>query len=239
MPRKPREFEVSKIYHIVKRGVEGRDIFLKPQDYSRFIFGLEFCNTSDSTDLWELIGGSDPPMRERLRKIREEKRERKQNPLVDFLGFALMPNHFHLIVREIILGGTSKFMQKLGGYTTYFNKQYNRLGSLFQSRFNMVRVENDTQLYTMFVYVHTNPVELWEPGWKDFSVKNPVEAIQKLEKYRPSSYNDYIGRPEFPYVVNREFFLNFFGGENKCKQAVEDWVQFKARKTRLGSEVIE
>ena len=74
MPRKPREFEVSKIYHIVKRGVEGRDIFLKPQDYSRFIFGLEFCNTSDSTDLWELIGGSDPPMRERLRKIREEKR---------------------------------------------------------------------------------------------------------------------------------------------------------------------
>jgi len=239
MPRKPREFEVGRIYHIVKRGVEGRDIFLKPQDYSRFIFGLEFCNTSDSTDLWELIGGSDPPMRERLRKIREEKRERKQNSLVDFLGFALMPNHFHLIIREIILGGTSKFMQKLGGYTTYFNKQYNRLGSLFQSRFKAVEVKDDIQLHTVFVYVHTNPVELWQPGWKDFSVKNPAEAIQKLKKYRLSSYNDYIGNSEFPHAINREFFLNFFGGENKCKQAVEDWIRFKARKTRLGSEVIE
>jgi len=239
MPRKPRAFEIGKIYHIVKRGVEGRDIFLKPQDYSRFILGLEFCNNSDPINLWELIAGSDPAKGERLRKIREEKHEKKDNALVDFLGFTLMPNHFHLILREMVLGGISKFMQKLGGYTTYFNKQYNRPGSLFQSRFKMVRIEDDNQLYTVFVYIHTNPVELWEPKWKEFKVKNPNGAIQKLEQYRPSSYNDYIGNVEFPYVINREFFLNFFGGENKCKQAVEDWVQFKAEKTRLGLEVIE
>src|SRR3989338_4171854 len=100
MPRKPRKFEVGRVYHIVKRGVEKRDIFLKSQDYSRFILGLEFCNSKNPTDLWSLVGTVPTKLRERL----EEQRQRREKSLVDVLAFALMPNHIHIILREIIEG---------------------------------------------------------------------------------------------------------------------------------------
>ena len=57
MPNKPREFEIGGIYHIIKRGVDGRKIFLNNQDRSRFILGLEFFNNEDSSHLWNLVRG--------------------------------------------------------------------------------------------------------------------------------------------------------------------------------------
>lgn len=235
MPRQPRQFEINGIYHVVKRGIEKRKIFLKSQDYHRFILGLEFCNTHEPTDLWSLIVKSGPTIGERL----EEKRKKKETPLVEVLAFALMPNHFHAILREIKENGISQYMQKMGGYSTYFNKQYDRVGPLFQSRFKMIRIKDDVQLNTVFAYVHTNPIELWEPGWKEGKIKNPERAIKKLDEYLASSYNDYIGKPKFPHVVNRDFFLDFYGSEKRCKQAVEDWIRFKAGKTEFGPEIIE
>ena len=230
MPTHPREFETNGVYHVIKRGVEKRKIFLKPQDYSRFILGIELCNTDQATDLWTLLAGSSPAkIAERL----QEKRASKQQSLVDVLTFNLMPNHFHMGLREIKEGGISQYMQKMGGYSTYFNKQYNRVGPLFQSRFKAIRIRDDIQLNNMFVYVHTNPVELWEPSWKDFKVENSKNAIQKLEGYWASSYNDYIGRSKFPHAINRKFFLNFYGSERKCKQAVEDWIKFKAAEAKI------
>ena len=239
MPRQPRQFEINGIYHVIKRGVEKREIFLKPQDYHRFILGLEFCNTVEPTDLWSLIVGSDPTKQRILAERLEEKRKIKKEPLVDLLAFVLMPNHFHTIIREVKEGGISLYMQKMGGYSTYFNKQYDRVGPLFQSRFKAVCVKDDVQLSTVFAYVHTNPIELWEPGWKENKVKDPERAIRKLNDYWASSYNDYIGKPKFPHVVNREFFLDFYGDEKRCVQAVEDWVRFKAGQTELGPEIAE
>ncbi len=237
MPRQPRQFEINGIYHVVKRGVEKRKIFLKPQDYHRFILGLEFCNTPESTDLWALIVGSDPPIK--LVKRLEEKRKMKNVPIVEVLAFTLMPNHFHVILREIKEGGISQFMQKMGGYSTYFNKQYDRVGTLFQSRFRAVRIQNDVQLNAVFAYVHTNPVELWEPGWKEHKVKNPGRAIKELEGYWASSYNDYIGEPKFLHVVDRNFFLDFYGSEKRCREVVAEWIRFKAGQTEFGQEIIE
>jgi putative transposase len=236
MPTHLREFEINGVYHIIKRGVEKRRIFLKPQDYSRFILGIELCNMVQSTDLWTLLAGSSPA---KIAARLQGKRVSKQQALVDVLEFTLMPNHFHMGLREIKEGGISQYMQKMGGYSTYFNKQYNRVGPLFQSRFKAVHIKDDIQLNNMFVYVHTNPIALWEPGWKDFKVENSKNAMKKLEEYWASSYNDYIGKPKFPYAINREFFLNFYGSEERCRQAVEDWVRFKAAEANLESEIFE
>jgi len=248
MPRQLRQIEVGEIYHVINRGVEKRQIFLKPQDYSRFVIGLEFFNQVASTDLWKLLanwndktideidalGGTVPPnvhtiptVAERLIKQRNEKKAR-MDYLVEILAFALMPNHIHLILREIREGGTSAFMGKMGGYSTYFNKQYKRVGSLFQSRYKSIHVSSDYQLQTLFNYVHTNPVELNEPDWKDFKVKDKKKAIKDLEKYRWSSYRDYIGLPTHPFVTQREFFHDTIGDYKDCRETVEGWVYEKA-----------
>jgi len=255
MPRKPRQIDVGKIYHIFNRGVEKRKIFLKLQDYSRFILCLEFFNSDKPINIFNLIEkfnfdnpifnnspvGTVPTgqvparqvdyravMKERL----EREREKPKNPIVELMAFALMPNHYHLIIREIIPGGISFFMKKIGGYSTYFNKQYERHGSLLQSRFNVVEIENDAQLSTIFTYAHTNPVELIEPGWKNFKVENPEKAMSFLKEYENSSLRDYIGIPTFPRVTDRKFFTDFFNQGKGCEQAVEDWIKYKAQQTK-------
>lgn len=232
MPRQPRQFEVGGIYHVFNRGVEKRKIFLKNQDYSRFILALEFFNRVDSyLDIWNLIApkGGPGPLLARL----ENERIKDFKSLVELLAFCLMPNHFHLIIREIHKGGISLFMNKMGGYSTYFNRQYNREGPLFQGRYKTVKIESDIQLVNIFSYVHTNPVELVESEWKDLKVKDKKSALNFLETYKWSSYHDHVGNSKFPNATQRDFYLDLLGGYKGCRQNVEDWISFKAQNAEL------
>jgi putative transposase len=223
MPRQARQFEIGDVYHVINRGVDKRKIFQKNQDYSRFILGLELFNQKQSMNLWQFL------TRENTRSISEriaEEREKKRNPIVELLAFALMPNHFHLVLREISKDGISLFMKKMGGYASYFNKQYKRVGPLFQSRFKSVPIF-DEQIEIIFNYVHANPVELKEKGWKDAIVMKHKESLEWLKTYKWSSYRDYIGMPTFSGVTNRKFFLKTLKGERGCKRSVESWVHEK------------
>ena len=151
--------------------------------------------------------------------------------MVDILCFSFMPNHIHLLVRQIKDGGVIKFMSKLGGgYGRYFNKKYEREGYVFQGRFASVHIEADEQLRIVFVYIHANPISIIEPKWKEIGIKNPDKVIKFLEnKYRWSSYFDYIGsKQNFPSVTEREFMSNVMGGISGCKKSVNDWVRYKA-----------
>src|SRR3989338_1005424 len=111
MPRKPRQFQVGGIYHVVNRGVEKRSIFLKNQDYSRLILALEFFNDQNSVDLWTLIERFNPRLLDKRLGVR---RKVPRKRIVELLLFTLMPNHYHFVFREVVANGISLFMQKLG-----------------------------------------------------------------------------------------------------------------------------
>ena len=122
-------------------------------------------------------------------------------------------------------------MRKLSnGYTGYFNEKYDRkgVGGLFQGRYKSVRIKDDRQLLAIFNYVHTNPVELVEPRWKDLIVKNKKNALNFLETYKWSSYHDYMGNMKFSNVTNRDFYNDLLGSSKQCRKLAEDWISFKA-----------
>jgi putative transposase len=104
-----------------------------------------------------------------------------------------MPNHYHFVVKEVVEGGISKYMQKLGtGYTMYFNTRYCRTGSLFTRPFRARHIKDDEYLQKVVGYVHMNPAELIEPGWKHGWVKNIKKLKEELTDYPNSSLKDYI-----------------------------------------------
>ena len=74
------------------------------------------------------------------------------------LAWALMDNHFHLL----ILSGqqkVSKFMRcLLTGYALYYNRKYRRRGHLFQNRFKSIVCEKETYLLELVRYIHLNPL---------------------------------------------------------------------------------
>ncbi len=157
----------------------------------------------------------------------------ERDRFVDVLLFVLMPNHIHLLVRQLKDGGISSYMQKMGsGLSSYFRAKYNPklTGHFFQDRFKSVHIKTDRQLIVIFSYIHTNPLSLIEPGWKEKGIKNPKKAFYFLENdYRWSSYFDYLGRKNFPSVTERNFILETIGGKEEARKIVDDWILEKAK----------
>ena len=234
----------NEIYHIVARRVGDELLFRDINDYYRGIFSIYEFNNADTVSIFR--------RRRKIQALKDKFRKNVQDPtsyifipderdkLVELLTFCFMPNHIHLLVRQLKDNGISMYMKKMeGGYARYFKERYEikRKGYFFQDRFNSVHIKDDNQLMVTFVYIHINSISLIEPKWKEIGIKYPEKAIEFLEKkYKWSSYQDYIGKPNFASVTEREFMLELMGGEQGCKDAVEDWIRHK-REIKEFSEV--
>lgn len=210
-------FANNNFYHIYNRGVDKRKVFMDDKDYYRLIHDLFEFNDQDiitNTTYYAKKNYRNPiPINRKPRKL-----------LVNILCYCLMPNHFHLFLQQLVDGGISKFLQKLGiGYTNYFNLKYERNGVLFQGKFKAIPIETDVQFTHISRYIHLNPIELIEPNWKEGGIQNWKKAKKFLESYRWSSYADYIGKKNFPSLINKQFLSNYFDDEKEYQKFVKDW----------------
>lgn len=230
MSHKCRQFVNNEIYHITLRGIDDNLIFKNVDDYYRGIFSIYEFNTTTLTTIRE---------RRRARtRLKQACRGRTpvnisnevdvRDKLVEVLAFCFMPNHIHLLARQVKNKGVSKFMQKVGtGYGGYFNLKYSRKGHVFQNKFFAVHIEDDDQLKIVFAYIHANPISLMEPNWKEKGIKNSNKAIKFLENYKWSSYSDYIGKNNFSSVTEREFILEAMNNIKGCKKFIKNWIEYK------------
>lgn len=210
------------------RGVEKRTIFHDDQDRFRFIHDLFELN--DQSTVPNIFYRFTRHSRQHQSiEVRPRYIPRDRNPrklLVEILAFCLMPNHFHLLLRQKIDRGITRFMQKLGtGYTMYFNQKQQRVGPLFQGRFKAIHVGRDSHFIHLPFYIHLNPLDLYAPEWRMRVVKDYRKVLHFLETYRWSSHLDYLGKQNFPSVTQRAFLSRFFGGPEKYKQAVVAWLK--------------
>lgn len=167
MTQKRIPFAEGEWYHCYNRSIEGRLAFTDTRDYHRFLELLYLAN--DEFPLRrEDIG---------IRKFEEVLTIPRGKKLVAIGAFCLMPNHFHLVLKEVSEGGITTFMRKLGtAYTLYFNSKHERMGNLFLKPFRSRHVSTDQYFQHLISYVHCNPVVLYEPEWK----KRPVVDLQFL-----------------------------------------------------------
>jgi putative transposase len=200
------------IWHVLNRGVEGRDLFLDTQDYARFVHNLyEFNDEAPANNLSRLFDPSG--MRDFVSPSFREERKL----LVIIHGWVLMKNHYHLLVSERVEGGISLFLRKLNiGYAKYFNERYGREGTLFQGRTKKILITRQAHLLYVLHYLHLNPLDYlagaqkWRIRSKS-SIKSMREAFEFLDAYRWSSYLDYNGKRNFPSVINMNLFNDVLG----------------------------
>lgn len=138
------------IYHVYNRGVEKRNIFLEASDYHTFINRLD-QTLSDPNSLTT----------KRTRGRKGGDRLRNYNGEVQVLAYCLMPNHYHLLVKQLTEDGLPKFMSTLStSYSMYFNRKYSRVGSLFQGRYKAALVGDDQYYAHISRYIHLNPIDI-------------------------------------------------------------------------------
>ena len=210
-------FETGGFYHIYNRGTEKRNTYMNDYDYLRFLIYLTILNddknerTRTIRDLSASWQGSTLPKERRAL-------------LVDVVAFALMPNHFHLLLQQKQEGGISKLMQRLNtAYTMYFNEKYARSGVLFQGRYKCKEVDSEDYLLHLINYIHLNPLDIVESGWEERGIRNMHKTKDFLEKYRWSSYQDAIGVSNFPHTITLPLLRKQTGSPATYKNFIEKW----------------
>ena len=188
-------------YHIYNRGVEKRNIFLDEQDYKVFLSYLKLYLTSkdDSINLIKKRADlSDDQKNEKISKLMALKNYFNK---IELLCYVLMPNHFHLEIRQKNKTDMEDFMRSLiTKYSKYFNKRYDRVGPLFQGRYNAVLITNERYLLHLGRYIHLNPQEI-------------IVNNQSLSSYPWSSYQAYINNMSVSWL-NKNYFLSDFEKNN-------------------------
>lgn len=201
MPYRIIPFANGEFYHLYNRGVEKKNIFNQIKDYSRFLETLFYYQIQNPKPKFSVH------RRSKIFPIDPSKK------LVNIICFCLMPNHFHLLVKQLKEGGISEFMRRfILSYNKYRNVKYNHQGSLFNGPFRAVYIDTEEQLIHVSRYIHLNPL---------------VSLLVKDLKFYPwSSYHDYIGKSQ-SYPIAKEEILNFF-------KSPEDYEKFVLEQADYG-----
>ena len=164
-----------------------------------------------------------------MTEIFDEEKIKEEERLVNIGAYCLMPNHFHILLKEKEEGGVSKFILKLQtSYSMYFNIKNGRSGNLFQGKFKAKYVDDDEHLRYLFAYIHLNPVKIKDPeNWEQKIIPNPAQAKKYLNNYRFSSYPHYLGeKRKEDVILNPSVFPEYFETKHEFSEFINDWINF-------------
>src|SRR3989339_2061295 len=124
-------------YHIYNRGVAKCPIFLDRTDYVAFLADLKFY----LSPIPKYFKGVSLKVNKNDKTYTYFPSQQPKNHTgkIDLVAYCLMPNHFHLCIRQTDKMSMSYFMRSLATkYSMYFNKKYARVGKLFQGTYKAV-----------------------------------------------------------------------------------------------------
>lgn len=250
MKKTKEKFNVGEIYLIRKVGAGSENIFIDKKDYSRFLLGLEFYNSKDNVNLWRFFfcrqkkckNNKNDVLRTKKddffeefkknlwkKRLENSKKHQKGRKIISLLGFTLLPKSYYLLALEIEKNGISRFMHKMGGYSSYFNRRHNRRGVLFRSQYECWRIKDKARAINILNMLHIRPIERCIREEKIFCSEDKrmrkKELLDKLNKYRYSSFLDYIGGWNFASVTNRGFLLDYLRGKDNYRKYLEKYLE--------------
>lgn len=221
------QFVVGDYVHVYNRGNRKTEIFRTDADRWRFLQCLRFFNDTSSSlnilrDLSRLTPSVNQP--ESVFQLGWPANWPERNPLVKILCYCLMPNHFHLLLKEIISGGIAKFMHKLGmGYTKFFNLKYQEVGKVFQGTYKAKAVREQIYLEHLCFYIQVmNVLELFPNGF-EAATRNPQHAIKFADEFIFSSHRDYTGLRK-SLIIDKDVLGEIFDNHERYQKFIYDSV---------------
>lgn len=196
-------FAEDSYYHVYNRGVEKRNIFLDDHDFRMFLHLLKLYLSPPTKDNTKRLTRNNLVRPRPVKSIHQE---------IELIAFCLMPNHFHLLLKQVDRTGMTRLMRKLAtAYVMYFNDKYNRVGTLFEGIYKAALIDSEYYLLHLSRYLHLNPSEL---------------TRNNLVNYPYSSYPYYLGRKNAAWI-NPTPVLSYFKSEkNNLLKPVNSYRDF-------------
>ncbi len=180
--------------HIYNKGVEQRFLFNDEEDYQVFLgFLKDYLSTPkdpESTKQTFQVHG---------RSFRGTPHQPKNyHNRIELISYSLRPDHFHLLVHQVIRGSLESFIRSLcTRYSIYFNKKYSHTGSVFEGPYKYVQIKDQAHLPALTRFLHHAGVY--------------------------SSFADYLGVRTSSWV-NSSLVLSIYGkGADSYKEYVDNY----------------
>lgn len=214
-------FGNGEYYHIYNRGIARQPVFFSKRDYERLMFTFYYYKFSNiSMKLSRFLQQS---INERTRLLQQFKHQQKN---VEIICFVLMPNHYHLILKQIEEDAISRFMSKtFNSYTKYINTKTERVGDLFQGVFKAVHIESNEQLLHLSRYIHLNPHSAY------------LIKLQKLSRYPWSTYPDYL--KSVSSIVDLSPVMSHFNSPRAYEKFVIDQADYQMKLKEINHLTLE
>ena len=220
MAHKRAPLVTGEYYHLFNRGVNKQPIFFTKVDYKHTMGILNYYTYKNLPSYSKYLVMSN--------EHRATASSHAVEKIVEVACVCLMPNHFHLLVRQLQDGGITKFMSNFqNSLTKYVNTKNERSGHLLQGEFKSVRIENNTQLLHVSRYIHLNP-------HTSYVVKNLLE----LEAYKWSSYPEYIHNTNHNFY-NKDIILSQFKSKDDYKKFVGDQADYQRELAKIKHLLLE
>jgi len=223
MPSRFTPLVTNYYYHVFNRGVNKQSIFEGIRSYKRFTNIIRFYNFVDY------------PLRfsKFLLLSRDQRREiwnrlAGTKTYIDIISYCLMPNHFHILLKQNQDGGISKFLSVIqNSYTKYTNTKNERIGPLLQGQFKAVKIDSEEQLLHISRYIHLNPYS-----------SAVVANLNFLPNYEWSSFKEFI--TDQPYeICKKDVILDSFKSADEYKNFVLDNADYQKNLERIKHLVID
>lgn len=127
-------------------------------------------------------------------------------------AWALMPNHFHLMLRTAKMPISTVMRRVLTGYAISYNHRHRRSGHLFQNRFKSILCQEDPYLRELVRYIHLNPLRA-----------RIVPDFKSLKSYSYSGHSALMGKKTREWQATG-YVLRLFG--NNIRTGRRSYAEF-------------
>jgi putative transposase len=185
-------------YHLYNRGNNKQPIFFEENDYHYFMFLLKkYLSPEMYTD-----------------PITGLTNQQNISNVVSLTCFCLMPNHFHLLVRQSESNGITQLTQRvLTSFVLFINNKYKKTGSLFEGKLKGILIDSDTYLLHLSRYIHRNPISL---------IPN-----KQLYTYSYSSYPYYVGHRHATWLDTQSLLDQFYSNTTNTQKTYKEFVEYE------------
>lgn len=201
-------------YHVYNRGSGRQTIFYDIGDYLRFLFlilyfqvGIRFSHIGREVKNFSQYFG-----KLGQHSVLSNYKNIDKTQSVSLVAFCIMPNHFHIILRENDMEGRGIpiYMQRvLNAYGKYFNTKYNKVGHVFEGPYKAKLIESDEQLMHLSAYIHLNPKDL--SGWEANFLNYPWSSLQ-----------DYLVSNRWSNLLDRAIIINRYNSSKEYEMFVSE-----------------
>jgi putative transposase len=129
-------------------------------------------------------------------------------------AWALIPNHFHLLLRTGAVPISTVMRRLLTGYALWYNRRHRRSGHVFQNRFKSILCQEDVYLLELVRYIHLNPIRA-----------RLVQNFDELGRYAYSGHSVLMGKVKNPWQDTQKVLGMFAEKLGAARRAYRSFVE--------------